>query len=101
LFVEITHGHAVLRELDDLRSLSVRHSATVTHDDVANALARDGLGALDGDGHAWLDIDALLNCDAAPGPRWRQDFTAVIAYAESRGWVRDGRVRAHLEVSGT
>jgi hypothetical protein len=101
LFVEITHGGAVLRELDDLRSLSVRHPATAARDEVASALHREDLGLLDGDGHAWLDIQWLLDAGAAQGPRWSQDFSGMIGFAQSRGWVRDGRVRAHLEAVET
>lgn len=101
MFVDITHDGAVLRELDDLRSLSVRHSVAVARDEVASALGREDAGVLDGDGHAWLGIQWLLDAGAAQGPRWSEDFSGMIGFARSRGWVRDGRVRAHLEAVET
>ena len=101
MFVEITHSGAVLRELDDLRSLSVRHSVEVARDEVASALLSEDLGVLDGGGHAWLDIQWMLDAGAGQGPRWSQDFSRMIGFAQSRGWVKDGRVRAHLEAVET
>jgi hypothetical protein len=41
-----------------------------------------------------------LAAEAHEGDGWRTDFARMLAYAESRGWVReDGAVQAHVEWS--
>lgn len=61
----------------------------------SRALAAAGLGEM-GDGHAWLDLDALKAAAVAASER---GFDEMVRYAAGRGWVADDgrRVRAHCE----
>jgi hypothetical protein len=50
--------------------------------------------------HAWIELDALKAAAAGRvSDGWIDDFEAMVAFAESRGWLsEDGRqVRAHVE----
>jgi len=51
--------------------------------------------------HTFVDRSALLEMagERAGDPEWRIEFDAMVAYAQSRGWVReaDGAIRAHIE----
>ncbi len=70
-------------------------------DDLASALHDAGLGELEEESYAWLDIEGLrsLARRAVVGPtrEWEQGFAAMISYARGRGWVRGVRVRAHVD----
>jgi hypothetical protein len=49
--------------------------------------------------HAWVGPDALreLAGDRASDPKWLEQLDGMLAFAASKGWVReDGAVRAHL-----
>lgn len=55
------------------------------------------LGRMESEGHVWIQVaglKALGPADAA----WRGDFDRMIAYAETKGWVRGTppEVRVHL-----
>ena len=50
--------------------------------------------------HAFVDPAALrsLAGEKAEDPAWREQLEGMLAYASSKGWVReDGAVRAHVE----
>jgi hypothetical protein len=50
--------------------------------------------------HAYVTRDALrsLAGDRADDPAWQEQLEGMLAYASSKGWVRDdGAVRAHVE----
>lgn len=89
------HGEARLEEPEDLKSLSV---VTSLSDDALGTRVREiALGRPDPPGHVWLVPSALV---ALAGPRdadWGAGFAAMVAYADSKGWVdASGRVRAHV-----
>jgi hypothetical protein len=91
---------AVLREPDDFRSLKVVVNAP--GDDrgrLADALA--SVGRLDGEGNAFLEIEALkrLAGDRAADAEWLGSFDAMVGYARGKGWVdADGAaLQAHCE----
>jgi hypothetical protein len=68
----------VLRDVDDFTSLSV--------------------ALLDAQ-ETWISTEELAQL---AGPRshddaWRAQFDAMLTYAESRGWLADGAVRAHID----
>lgn len=90
------HGTAEVTEADNLKALEVATGGQAPAK-VAEALAKSGLGRLDGE-HAWLGIDALRN--AARGGRddeWVKGFDGMISYARSKDWVNEAdEVRAHL-----
>ncbi len=94
MIVRITAaGGVVLDDAADCKRLSV---VAADRAGVGDHLAAAGAGApLDAD-HVELDV-AFLRAGAA-GQAPPGDFDAMIAYAESKGWLSaDGdRVRAHL-----
>lgn len=50
--------------------------------------------------HAWVAPERIaeLAGDLGDSPEWRADLERMLAFAQSRGWVRDdGAVRAHVE----
>jgi hypothetical protein len=63
-------------------------------------LRSNAAGAVDGDGEAMVRVDAVRRLAAgAVGESWEADFTAMLAYARSKGWLsEDGEaIRAHVE----
>lgn len=82
-----------VRDSDDLTSLSVDGLSSEPM-----ALERSGTSpTAETVTHVMLDVECLRSV----GPRsseWDADFTAMIAYARSRGWVSDDgtHVRAHV-----
>jgi hypothetical protein len=50
--------------------------------------------------HVYVPVDVLLALagERAQDASWRSDFDAMLAYADGHGWLRDGAVRAHVEV---
>lgn len=50
--------------------------------------------------HAYVPVEELrrLAGERASDPEWQSQLEGMLAYAESKGWVReDGAVRAHIE----
>jgi hypothetical protein len=50
--------------------------------------------------HTWVHPDALRSMagERADDPDWAAGLAKMVAYAESKGWVReDGAIRAHIE----
>lgn len=55
------------------------------------------LGDLEGDEHIWLAPGVLkFLSHEASNPDWVAGFDAMIARAAEFGWVKDGKVRAHI-----
>ena len=86
-----------LEDPEDCRAFSVRVRGDRAR--LGAALGSAGVGRMDGD-EALIQVDAVRRL-AAPqvGPPWEDDFTAMLAYAEGKGWIADeGRsIRAHVE----
>lgn len=61
--------------------------------------AFDAAGLVAGE-HVWLAVDWLARQASAPSAEWHAKFAAMIDYADRQGWVRDGRVRAHVRRRG-
>jgi hypothetical protein len=97
--VDLTSGPSAVALADpgDCRAFSVRVQGDRAG--LAAALESAGVGRMDGD-EALIDVDAVRRL-AAPqvGPSWEDDFVAMLAYAEGKGWLADGgrSVRAHVE----
>jgi len=87
-----------LAEPDDFRSFSVVTPGPP--DAGALAQAAGSLGRAAGDAHVFVDTAVLR---ALPGARpddeeWALSLEAMLAFANSRGWVDDaGMVRAHVQ----
>ena len=71
-------------------------------------LRASGVGCVDGDGEALVHVAAVRQLAAAAGVttapgdadnRWETDFSAMLDYAASKGWMsEDGdSIRAHVE----
>ena len=100
MYVDLSSGAAVVRQAEDLKSLSV-----VSPGAVVEATALTELGDVDGD-HVWLAIAALRDTAAATVPEpdrvaWAEGFDGMIAYAASKGWTNEAgtHVRAHVEAT--
>jgi len=97
MYVLVTPEGAALREASDTRALSVVSRVGMNPARLQGALAAAALGRFDGPGgYAWLIIAALRE-RALDGGCPQADFEAMIAYADSHGWVTRGEVRAHVE----
>jgi hypothetical protein len=102
--VDLDNRRVVLVEPTDLRSLSVRVTAPpdaqgATHGELLDGLIEaGGLGRPDGHGDLLLERHALIEgAGATATPQWHQEFEAMCAYAESKGWVHEGRLQAHVQ----
>ncbi|MGA2837246.1 MAG: hypothetical protein ABSF84_11680 [Acidimicrobiales bacterium] len=111
--VDLAEGRVWLEGWDDFGSLVVSARAgrpgdvdQRAVDALAEALAAEGSGRIEGDDDVRVPPDALraLALRAAgedgldPGPEWEEAFTAMLEWAASSGWIDDdGAVRAHVE----
>lgn len=62
--------------------------------------ALQAIGRVDGEGHAWLDQQAIVKLSGGRSgdPVWQRSFAAMVDYATSKGWVDEtGAIRAHIE----
>jgi hypothetical protein len=83
-----------VRDSDDLTALSIDGPSS---EPMALEQASGTCPTAEAVTHVMLDVECLRSV----GPRsseWDADFTAMIAYARSRGWVSDdgAYVRAHV-----
>jgi len=68
--------------------------------EVDQALRNNAVGEIDGDGEALVHVDAVRRlATGSVGDTWEGDFTAMLDYARSKGWLSDdgATIRAHLE----
>lgn len=94
---------AVLDDPDNCRSFSVAVPSGTTPDDLPALLQRTGAGQLDPDGqHVHVPINTVRHlAEGHTSVGWDEDFTAMISFARTKGWVDDtaATVRGHLEPS--
>jgi hypothetical protein len=86
-------GALTLKEATDFKGFKV----TTPNSDAAfltKALA--SAGRYDGS-HAWITQDWLTDQGKAHGATWREGFDKMAAYAQSKGWIENGAIRAHVE----
>jgi len=91
-----------LTDPDDLRRFSVVAAAPAS---ALPELVAASQGALDfdGDGHAWVSVDWLLEASGRrSSAEWMKGFEAMKAYAARQGWVRDDppAIRGHVVWQG-
>jgi hypothetical protein len=95
VYVLVTDSAADVCDADDCTSLEVRIEAANSA-----ALVTAGLGEWNGEDEIDLNLARLhaLAGAAATTPDWEQSWTAMVAYAERKGWLAaDGStVRAHI-----
>jgi len=102
MVVTVTLGPEPAVALDDPDDFTRFHIAAPGARDrsrLGAALTAAGAGDLDGDEVLvrtdWLRAEAA----GRAGPEWEQGFTAMLDYAERKGWTDASRraVRAHVE----
>ncbi|MDQ8729544.1 hypothetical protein [Bradyrhizobium sp. LHD-71] len=89
-------GKVSLNEASDFKGFKV----TAPNNDAAfltEALAP--AGRYDGS-HAWISQEWLISQGVAHGDAWREGFDKMAAFAQSKGWVENGAIRAHVETVG-
>jgi len=75
---------------------------------VAAALSVQDAGVVEPSGDALVTVAAVrrLAGEAARSegqplaPGWERGFTKMLEYADTRGWLADGAIRAHIEWAG-
>lgn len=86
-----------LEQVEDLRRFSL-----VVAGDAAllPRLAEEQQGRIEfaGEEHAWVSTAWLIGAAGRVSPEWRQGFDAMLAFAASKGWVREEppAIRAHV-----
>jgi hypothetical protein len=55
-------------------------------------------GRYDGE-HAWIDKAWLIR-NGGQDAVWRAEFDKMCAYAQSKGWIENDAIRAHVENAG-
>lgn len=102
MIVRLDATSVSITEADDCRRLHV--ATTLAAPDIDDALRASGIGRRGDGGDALLDVARLhgLAKAAATADDWDDNWSAMIGYATTKGWVTDeGRtVAAHIE-SGT
>ena len=101
-----TEPHVALDEPDDFTRFHIAARGARDRSRLGAALSGAGAGALDGDDAlvevAWLRAAAAAGragAGSAERADWEQGFTAMLDYAERKGWTGPDRraVRAHVE----
>ena len=70
---------------------------------LASALQSGGVGRLLPSGEAMIDTEAVRRMAAGRvHDDWDDDFSAMLKYAESKGWLDEtgGSIQAHVEQAG-
>lgn len=104
MYLDVTLDSAqtpVLREVDDFKAFKVVVRGAADESRLAEVLA--GVGRVDGDGNAFLAIDAIkrLAGDRSADPEWQRSFDAMVEYARAKGWVdaSGAALQAHCEAT--
>jgi hypothetical protein len=86
-------GKVALNEATDFKGFKV---TTPDTDSAFLAKALAPAGRSDGS-HAWIAQSWLTEQGKAHGPAWREGFDKMAAYAQSKGWIENSAIRAHVE----
>jgi hypothetical protein len=101
LYFRISSESVELVDPSDVTSFHAVCPAGLGHGELVDLVRREDLGeVLPAGGHLMVPLETVRRLAAGRvGPKWEQDFDAMIAYAARKGWLsEDGaRVRAHLE----
>lgn len=87
------NGNVALNEVGDFKGFKV---TTPNNDETFMTRALAAAGRYDGT-HAWISQDWVIAQGAGHGPAWRDGFDKMAAYAQSKGWIENGAIRAHVE----
>jgi hypothetical protein len=86
-------GAVSLKEATDFKGFKV---TTPNTDGGFLAKALAVAGRYDGS-HAWIAQSWLIEQGKTHGDAWREEFDVMAAYAQSKGWIESGAIRAHVE----
>jgi hypothetical protein len=98
IFVDLgSDGGPVLLGPRDFGSFSIAIRGGDDRAQTTQALA--GVADWVDERHVAVSPEAVrgLAGDAATSPGWEAGFRAMLAYAESKGWIVGGAIRAHVE----
>jgi hypothetical protein len=100
--VDIDEGRAdvALEEPADCGRFHVAVRGRADAGALDDALRSHQVGSVDGDGEAMVRVVAVRRLAAgAVGAQWEDEFSAMLDYARSKGWLsEDGTsIRAHVE----
>ena len=87
-------GTVSLNEATDFKGFKVTAPNT---DGAFLSKALAAAGRYDGS-HAWISQAWLIEQGKTHGATWREGFDKMAAYAQSKGWIENGAIRAHVEV---
>jgi hypothetical protein len=93
-----------LAQPSDFGSFKLVATGSTAPEALGDALGE--LGTVDGDGaHAWLTLAGVTSLagDLAGDAGWSQNFSGMVAYAQSKGWLSPAgdAIRAHIEWGDT
>jgi hypothetical protein len=88
-------GAVSLKEASDFKGFKV----TAPNDDSTFLTKALGPAGRHDGSHAWISQDWLIEQGKAHGAAWREGFGKMAAYAQSKGWIENGAIRAHVETA--
>lgn len=91
-----SNGNVTLNEATDFKGFKV---TTPNKDETFLTRALAAAGRYDGE-HAWISQDWVVAQGAQHGAAWRDGFDKMAVYAQSKGWIENGAIRAHVETAG-
>ncbi len=91
-----TAGSLRMRERDVFTSFHVEAPESTEPAAISRLLATP---APDREDHVWVSIAQLRELAGETSEEWEQNLDAMLAYAESKGWLSDGGdlLLAHIE----
>jgi hypothetical protein len=99
--IDLRGGEATLEliEPDDCKRFHVAvHGGDRAR--LAESLTATGVGCLDESGDAYIEAAAVRQlASGRVSSAWEADFSAMLAYASTKGWLSDtgNAIRAHVE----
>jgi hypothetical protein len=97
VYVDVA-GEVSLRDDDNFSAFSL--VANVSREKLLDVFNRDSrIGIIAHLDHAWIRESWLRSQGLIHGEVWTRQLDAMLAYAESKGWMNAGAVRAHIATS--
>jgi hypothetical protein len=88
-------GQVSLDEADNFRGFKV---VSALSDKAKLGDALKAAGRYDGE-HAWINKSWLVQ-HGAKTAGWQSEFDKMCAFAQSKGWIENDAIRAHVEMAG-
>jgi hypothetical protein len=112
LVVDLSTAAVALEGRDDMERFSVLVVPGQQGDGalgaVAGALSVQDAGVVGPDGDVLVTVaavkrlaDEAARAEGRPlASEWERGFASMLEYADTRGWITDGAIRAHIEWAG-